>query len=142
MVTEGFRDILYIGRQTRPHLYSEWVMKPEPPVPRYLTFKIPERMRYEGEVIKELDVEKAKEVIERLKSLKVKSVAICFLHSYVNPSHERKFAELLKKEAPEIRVSISSDIMAEFTIESADSYLRIEIEDFNGKRAWTNKVFR
>jgi len=114
VVTEGFRDILYIGRQTRPHLYNEWVMKPEPPVPRYLTFEVPERMRYDGEVIKELDVERAREVINKLKSLNVESVAVCFLHSYVNPSHERKFAELLKKEAPGIRVSVSSDIMAEF----------------------------
>ncbi|MHA1716733.1 MAG: hydantoinase/oxoprolinase N-terminal domain-containing protein, partial [Promethearchaeota archaeon] len=62
ITTEGFRDILYIGRQTRPHIYDFWAKKSEPVVPRALSYEVPERMDHEGNILKDLDIEKANEV--------------------------------------------------------------------------------
>ncbi|GAI50030.1 unnamed protein product, partial [marine sediment metagenome] len=72
-----------------------------------------ERMNWLGEVVTELDTEAVREVARKLKRLEVKSLAICFLHSFKNDSHERKARDIILEEYPEISVSISSDIARE-----------------------------
>ncbi len=114
VTTEGFRDMLEIGRQVRPSLYDVQFEKVRPLVTRDLCFEVPERLDAAGNVLIELDESRVIEVAERLKSENVKSVAICFLHAYLNPSHEQRAGELLRQHAPETILSISSQICPEF----------------------------
>jgi len=100
VTTEGFRDMLEIARQTRPSLYDLRFEKPPPLVSRDLAFGIPERLDAEGRVLAELDEGAVREAARELGRLGVASVAVCLLHSYVNPSHERRVAELIGEELP------------------------------------------
>ncbi|HKF75537.1 MAG TPA: hydantoinase/oxoprolinase family protein [Candidatus Dormibacteraeota bacterium] len=113
VTTEGFRDMLEIARQTRPSLYDLRFEKPPPLVGRDLAFGIPERLDAEGRVLAELDEGAVREAARELGRLGVESVAVCLLHSYVNPSHERRVAELIGEELPGVLVSISSDVAPE-----------------------------
>jgi N-methylhydantoinase A len=113
IVTEGFRDVLHIMRQDRPKLYDFFTRRPEPFVPRHLRFEVPERILYTGQIQRELDERKLQRVVEEIRKQDVKSVAVCLLHSYVNPIHEERIKELLKTECPEVDVSISSEILPE-----------------------------
>lgn len=96
ITTRGFRDIIEIGRQNRPRLYDQFFEKPRPIVPRELRFEVRERVAPDGRVLEELDVDEVKMVASRLKDLGVVSVAICFLHSYINPVHEIRAKEILR----------------------------------------------
>ncbi|RLE15441.1 hydantoinase/oxoprolinase family protein [Candidatus Aerophobetes bacterium] len=113
ITTEGFRDVFEIGRQRRPDLYSFWAKRPKPPIPRYLIFEVPERVLYNGEVVKKLDENKAKQIIKEVKRYDVKSIAVCFLHSYKNSVNERRMKEIILEEMPEAYVSISCEILPE-----------------------------
>jgi N-methylhydantoinase A len=113
LVTEGFRDILEIGRQVRSRLYDFFVRKPEPLVPRALVYEIRERMAYTGEPTKELDLESVESALADLESKAVESVAICFLHSYRNPAHELAAASRIQTLSPDLTVSVSSQIAPE-----------------------------
>ena len=110
ITTEGFRDALEIGRQDRPDLYDFFVEKPEPVVPRYLRFEVPERLDYRGRVLKPLD-ERAVEAIA--KQLQDESVAVVFLFSYLNPAHERRAREILQKSFRD-PIVLSSETLPEF----------------------------
>ena len=116
LATKGFRDIQEVGRHEREDdLYNLKYHKPPLIVPRELTFDISERMNYLGEVLVELDTQDVKRVAKILKQKKVEAVAICFLHSYRNPVHERKAKEILINEGyPENAVYISSDVANEY----------------------------
>jgi N-methylhydantoinase A len=96
ITTRGFRDIIEIGRQNRPRLYDQFFEKPRPIVPRELRFEVRERVAPDGRVIEELDIDEVRMVASRLKDLGVVSVAICFLHSYINPTHEIMTKEILR----------------------------------------------
>jgi N-methylhydantoinase A len=96
ITTRGFRDIIEIGRQNRPRLYDQFFEKPRPIVPRELRFEVRERVAPDGRVIEELDIDEVRMVASRLKDLGVISVAICFLHSYINPAHEIMTKEILR----------------------------------------------
>jgi N-methylhydantoinase A len=96
ITTRGFRDIIEIGRQNRPRLYDQFFEKPRPIVPRELRFEVRERVAPDGRVIEELDIDEVRMVASRLKDLGVVSVAICFLHSYINPAHEIMTKEILR----------------------------------------------
>jgi len=113
ITTGGFRDIFEIGTQRRPDLYDFWAKRPKPPIPRYLIYEIPERALYTGEIIKEIDENIAKKIINELKKNEIDSVAVCFLHSYINPNNELKMKELILKEIPDIYISLSSEILPE-----------------------------
>lgn len=113
ITTEGFRDVYLLGRTDRIPMYDFKYRKPQSLVERYHTLEVPERLDFEGNVITEFDEIAAREVGKRVAELGLDSVAICFLHSYVNPAHEQKMAEILKQEAPNVQVTLSSALSRE-----------------------------
>ena len=114
MTTDGFRDMLEIARQLRPTMYDLQFEKPRPLVPRYLCFGIPERLDAQGQVLTRLDEDAVRQVAEQLRQEAVTSVAVCFLHAYANPEHERRAGEILKADFPEAVLSLSSEVAPEF----------------------------
>lgn len=113
MTTAGFRDSIEIGRETRYDLYDLMLDQPKPLVPRYLRFDVPERTLQDGAEHTPLDVEFVERLTAELAENDVEAVAICFLHSFANPAHEREAREIVKRVAPEMRVSISADVVPE-----------------------------
>lgn len=114
ITTEGFRDLLEIGRQIRPSLYDVHFHKLRPLVPRDLCFEVPERLDASGNVLRALDESRVVEIAKKLKQEKIGSVAICFLHSYLNPAHEERVEELLREHAPHTVPSVSAHVCPEF----------------------------
>ena len=114
VVTKGFRDVLQIGRQDRPHLYDFRQQKPDPLVPRQLRFEVEERVLYTGEILTPLSDVEVSNLIARLQAAKVDAVAVCLLHSYAHPVHEQVIGRALRKAMPELQVSLSYDIVPEF----------------------------
>ena len=114
VVTSGFRDVLQIGRQDRPHLYDWRVRRPEPLVPRHLRFEVRERVLYTGEVQLALHPEDVGDVVERIRTSGVDAVAVCLLHAYANPVHEQAIGAAFTEALPGLTVSLSSDILPEF----------------------------
>jgi N-methylhydantoinase A len=110
LTTRGFRDVLVIGREKRYQLYDLFVEKPAPLVPRSWIREVPERIAFDGEVLVPLDEASLREAVRDLARRGVVSLAICFLHSYVNPAHERRAAEIVREEAPHVAVSLSSEV--------------------------------
>lgn len=114
LITEGFRDLLEIGRQVRPSLYDLFMEKPEPVVPGHLRLEVPERLLADGSVRVPLDEDVLAERVAALKQAGVQAVAICFLFSYVNPEHERRAAEVVRRLFPEAYISVSHEVVPEF----------------------------
>ena len=114
VTTAGFRDILEIGRQNRPELYNLQVERLPPLVPRRYRFEVRERITYEGKVLEPLDASQATLVARRIRKLGIGTVAVCFVHSYANPKHERKLGEMLRREHPNAKLSLSSELLPEF----------------------------
>ena len=114
VVTRGFRDLLEIARQTRPDLYDLLCDKPEPLVPRDLCFEVTERLDAEGCVVTPLAEEELEPIAEAIRSREVASVAVCLLHSYRHPVHERRVAARLAQRCPGVLVSASCDVLPEF----------------------------
>src|SRR5713226_9995593 len=94
VTTRGFRDVLEIGRANRPDLYNLAYRKPVPFVPRRLRFEITERMSYRGAVVQPLAETEVIELAGQLAREGVAAVAVCLLHSWVNPAHEQRVADL------------------------------------------------
>lgn len=113
LVTEGFRDVLEIGRQVRSELYNFFTRKPAPLVPRSRVVEIRERLDHQGDVVVALQLEDVRLAVAALKADGVDSVAICFLHSYRNPDHERAAAALVRELLPGVSLSVSSEIAPE-----------------------------
>ena len=114
LATKGFRDVLEMRRQWRPKLFDLYYLKPEPLVPRYLILECGERVDARGRVLQVIDLEEVRKHIRVMNDEGVEAIAICFLFSFLNPSHERLVEELINKEFPEIYVSLSSEICPEF----------------------------
>jgi N-methylhydantoinase A len=104
VTTSGFRDVLEIGRANRPDLYNLSYAKPVPFVPRHLRFEVTERMSYRGEVLEPLSDADLDEIAGRLAGLGVQAVAVCLLHAWVNPEHERRAVTMLGKRLPGVSV--------------------------------------
>lgn len=115
IMNRGFEDIIEIGRQNRPELYNLFVKRPEHLVKAPLRFGVPGRVSKSGEIIEPFDYDEAKKVAGQLNDLKVESVAICFLFSFVNPVHELAMRDVIHEicEGP-IACSLSHEIMPEF----------------------------
>ena len=113
VTTEGFRDIIEIGRQDRPSLYDLTISRPPPLVTRDLRFTVRERMGPEGE-IESLDEAALGEIGDRIAESGVEAVAVCFLFAFLHPAHERRAAELLRARLPGVPVLASSEVVAEF----------------------------
>jgi N-methylhydantoinase A len=114
ITTEGFRDMLEIARQVRPSLYDPLFEKPRPLVPRHLCWGVPERLDAQGKVLQPLDETAVRRVAEQLRQENVESVAVCLLHSYVNPEHEQRIGALLREVLPDVAVSLSAEVAPEF----------------------------
>ncbi len=113
LTTEGFRDTLEMGTESRYDHYDIYIDKPEPLVPRHLRFAVPERLAADGSVLRALDEDAVRALLPQLDEAGVEAVAIGFLHSYVNPAHERQAAALLQSLRPHLRVSLSCEVAPE-----------------------------
>jgi N-methylhydantoinase A len=114
VTTEGFRDLLEIGRQTRPHMYNLQVDHPQPLVPRQWRFEIAERLTATGAVHRAIDEAELSRLVDVVAGLDIDSIAVCFLFSFVNPAHEIRVAEALKARLPNLLISRSSEVQPEF----------------------------
>ncbi|MCZ6729527.1 MAG: hydantoinase/oxoprolinase family protein [SAR324 cluster bacterium] len=136
LVTAGFRDMLEMGRESRYDIYDIEIDLPEPLVPRSLVFEAPERIGADGGVVMPLAENKIRALARKLKTLGVEAVAVCFLHAYRNPIHEQSAGALLAEEAPDIAVSLSSEVIpdiGEFERASttvANAYIRPTISNY------------
>ncbi len=114
LTTRGFEDVLLIGRQTRPRIY-DWTMgRPKPLVPGFLRKGVRERTSYTGEILEPLDLEGLRASVRHLKEEGAESVAICLLHSYANPSHEKEIERAIGSMWSDAYVSVSSRLLPEF----------------------------
>lgn len=113
LVTEGFRDILEIGRQVRSELYNVFTSKPTPLVPRSRVYEIRERLRHDGSVSVPLDMGSVARALLRAAEDGVDSLAICLLHSYRNGGHEREVARAAQRMLPDVALSVSSEVAPE-----------------------------
>ena len=115
ITTEGFRDVLEIGRQNRPDIYALVPQKPPPLVPRTWRFEAAERVTSSGDVLRPLDEAALLPVLEQLAAGNIESVAVCLLFSYLYPAHERRIAELARQAlGPGVHLSLSVDILPEY----------------------------
>ncbi|MBY5971020.1 hydantoinase/oxoprolinase family protein [Ferrimonas balearica] len=114
ITTKGARDVLEIGRQTRPHLFDYAITKPEPLVERYMALEVSERLNADGEVLEALNEDEVRAAAETLRDAGAEAVAVCFLHAYRDGRHERRAAEIVREVMPEAYVSISSEVLPEF----------------------------
>src|SRR5262249_44125010 len=114
VTTHGMRDLLELRRQIRDDLYDLQADKPEPLVPRDRRHEVPERTLAEGSVATPVDMDAVHAAIGALVAEGVEALAVCFLHSYVNPAHERAVAERARREFPDLYLSLSSDVLREF----------------------------
>jgi N-methylhydantoinase A len=113
LTTEGFRDSVEIGYEHRFEQYDVYLEKPEPLVPRYRRYSVPERVSARGEVLRPLDEDAVRSLIPRLRQEGVASIAVGLLHSYANPAHEQRIGAILRGQLPEVRVSLSSEVSPE-----------------------------
>ncbi len=114
VTTDGFRDTLEIARGNRPDFFNLHYQKPEPFVPRYLRREVPGRMTYRGEERAPLDLSGLPAIVEDFQKEGVEAVAVCFLHSYANPSHEKAAADELRRLWPDVSVVASHQITREW----------------------------
>jgi N-methylhydantoinase A len=110
LATAGFGDILDMGFERRYDLFDLRVKYPLPLVPRRQRLEVSERVRFDGSIELPLDVVAVRAAAQRFRELEVTAVAVCFLHSYANPVHELRAAEILRDAAPELFVSTSSNV--------------------------------
>ena len=113
ITTIGFRDSLELGRRTRPNSYG-LTGNFEPLIPRTMRFEVVERMDAEGEVVRPLDEDGVARAVEALKGLGAESLVIHFLHSYVNPAHERRAFEIASALWPNGYITMGHAVMSEY----------------------------
>ena len=115
IVTDGYRHILQIARSLVPGGLAAWIVwpKPEPMAPLEATIEAPERMGADGVIVRALDEAALRVNIARLAEENVEAVTVCLINSYMNAAHERRVAEIVAEEMPDIPVSISADILPE-----------------------------
>ncbi|MES2534507.1 MAG: hydantoinase/oxoprolinase family protein [Pseudomonadota bacterium] len=116
VTNKGFRDVIELGRFSRPAalIYSVQLDKPKPITPRHLRFEADCRVNAAGEVLKELDDAEIENIIGQIRDSKVQAVAICFLFSFLHPAHEQRLRDRMVAALPDVDVLISSDIQPEF----------------------------
>src|SRR3954469_13197118 len=101
ITTQGFRDLLEIGRQKRPDLYDLQADKPPVLVTRDLRLEVPERLRHDGTVDTPLDEAAVREAVRTLRAAGVQAVAVSFLYGFVRPDHEKRTLAILREELPD-----------------------------------------
>jgi N-methylhydantoinase A len=139
ITTEGFRDVLAIADESRFDQYDINLVKTAPLIPRERRLTVPERVRADGGVLLPLDEAAVVALVPVLRRLEVESVAIGFLHSYANPTHEQRCAEILHAALPELWLTLSSEVCPEireyerFTTASANAYVQPRIASYLGR---------
>jgi N-methylhydantoinase A len=113
ITTEGFRDVIEIGRQNRPALYDLTRDRPAPLVPRELRFTVRERMDKDG-VLVPLDKESVRAAVDACRDADVEAVAVCLLFGFLHPEHEQEVGESLRGALPGVHISLSSEVLPEF----------------------------
>ena len=116
LTTEGHRDWLQTRRGLKPSCYDAKEAAPEPLVPRKLRRPVTERVAYDGTELVPLSVGDILDAARIFKKEGVEAVAVCFLHSFVNPEHERQAKEILERELPDVYVSTSSDVLPQVRV--------------------------
>src|SRR3972149_6703169 len=111
ITTQGFRDVLELGREIRYAPYDVFAEVPEPLVPRHRRLEVDERLRADGTVVKALDESEARKTVRALMSMDVESVAVCLLNSFENPAHELVLKRIIGEEFPSASVSISYEVL-------------------------------
>ena len=111
ITTQGFRDVLEIGREMRYAPYDIFAEFPRPLIPRRFRLEVDERVRSDGTILKALDPEEARKVVRTLLGMGVESMAVCLINSFENPAHELMLQEIIEKEAPGLSVSISYRVL-------------------------------
>ena len=114
ITTRGFRDTYAIGRGNRIEAFNLFFHRPKPLIPRELTFEVTERMNAKGEVLAPLDETEVESSAPRMAAPTIEAVAVCFLHAYANPAHERRVGEILRAANPKLFVTLSHEIVREY----------------------------
>jgi N-methylhydantoinase A len=110
LTTRGFRDSIEIGRESRYDLYDLLIDKPQPLVPRYLRFDVPERTLADGRILEPLDVGFVERLTRELADNGIVAIAVTFINSFANPASEQLAREAILRVAPQMRVSLSSEV--------------------------------
>ncbi len=128
ITTQGFRDILAIGRQNRPVLYALQPQLPPPLIPRRWCYEVPERLDPTGAVLTPLDVEALDAVLDDIERQEIRSVAVCFLYSFVNPTHEQAVRERILQRGllQDWQIALSCEVLPEFREYERASTLALE----------------
>jgi N-methylhydantoinase A len=113
LTTQGFRDVLAMGNESRYDQYDLNIALPQPLVPRHLRLPVPERLDNEGNVLVALDTAAVRALVPKLRAEAVESIAVGFLHAFVNPAHERQVRDILAELLPDVPVSLSSEVSPE-----------------------------
>lgn len=114
ITTAGFRDVLELARQRRPHYFNLDIAKPMPPAARDCRIEVGGRIAHDGAEIAPLAEDGVRRAVALLKTKKVEAVAICFMHAYANPEHEDRARQLVQELWPEAYLCTSSEVLAEF----------------------------
>lgn len=137
IATQGFGDLLTIGRQNRTALYDLLADRPQPLIGRELSMEVDERVDWRGEVLTALDEGQLDGLVARLRELRVESVAVCLLFSFLHPNHERRLGDRLA--AAGLPVSLSSEIVPEFreyeraSTTALDAYVKPVVARYLGR---------
>ncbi|MEQ1775655.1 MAG: hydantoinase/oxoprolinase family protein, partial [Burkholderiales bacterium] len=114
ITTDGFRDVLELARQRRPHYFNLDIPKPMPPAARDCRLEVSERVAADGTVVTPLLEDDVRRAVDVLKAKQVEAVAICFMHSYANADHEERARALVKSLWPDIYLCTSNEVLGEF----------------------------
>ena len=113
VTTRGFRDVLEMRKEMRYDIYDLLITLPDPLVPRPLRLEVDERLNGRGEVVTPIDLSQLEQAKETFVQAGVEAVAVCFLHSFSNPSHERLAGAWFREHMPEVAVSLSCEVASE-----------------------------
>jgi N-methylhydantoinase A len=113
LTTQGFRDVQEIGTELRHDTYDLFMRRPDPLVPRRLRLEVPERLLPDGGIRAPLDEAATRAAIRTLRDEGVSAIAVCLLHAFANPAHERRIAQIAAEEAPDLALCLSSDLVPE-----------------------------
>ncbi|WP_137176321.1 hydantoinase/oxoprolinase family protein [Roseomonas sp. AR75] len=136
LTTEGFRDVLALGNESRYDQYDLNIELPQPLVPRRWRVTVPERLDNEGHVLRALDEGAVRKQLDFLRAEGIESLAIGFLHSFVNPAHEKRAAAIVRQVFPELPVSLSSEVSPEmrewerFSTTVANAYVQPKMASY------------
>ncbi|MBI0537285.1 hydantoinase/oxoprolinase family protein [Roseomonas sp. KE2513] len=139
LTTEGFRDVLALGNESRYDQYDLNITLPQPLVPRRWRVTVPERLENTGRVLLPLDEGAVRRAVAFLRDAGIESLAIGFLHAFVNPAHERRAAAIVREEWPDLPLSLSSEVSPEmrewerFSTTAANAYVQPLMASYLGR---------